>query len=119
MAITYTWKVVGLRKKNVGDLSDVVIGVRWTKIGTDENGNFGKWNGVTHLLSADVDPNNFVDFSNLTEEIVLSWVKPTVVGQYEQHIREVIEKEIARQKNPEVEVTELPWSPPTEETANT
>jgi len=121
MAITYTWKVVGLKKTNAANLSDVVVGTRWEKIGTDEDGNEGKFNGATPFKVSDVDPNNFVDWNNLTEELVLSWIKPVVVGQYEEHVNGVIAKEIARQKNPEVETSDMPWNPPTEVTpgANT
>jgi len=116
MAITYTWKVVGLRKTNTENLNDVVIGTRWEKIGTDEDGNVGKFNGATPFKASDVDPNNFIDWNNLTEETVLTWIKPVVVGQYEQHVNGVIAKEIERQKNPETETTDMPWNPAPETT---
>ena len=111
MAITYTWKVVGLKKTNTANLSDVVIGTRWEKIGTDENGNVGKFNGATPFSASTVDPNNFVDWNNLTEETVLSWIKPVVVDSYEQHVNAVIAKEISRLVNPETETSDMPWNP--------
>lgn len=112
MAITYTWKVTGLRKiESSGDLDNVVIGTRWEKIGTDENGNEGKFVGATPFKPSDVDPNSFVDWNNLTEEVVLSWIKPVVVGTYEDHVNEQIAKQIRDKKSPVTEVQHMPWDP--------
>lgn len=111
MAITYTWKVTGLTKTNADGLSDVVIGTRWTKTGTDEHGNEGVFSGATPFKASDVDPNNFVDWNNLTEELVLSWIKPVVVGGYEQHVNEQIQKQIDAKINPVVDTSNMPWNP--------
>lgn len=120
MAITYTWKVTGLTKTNTEDLTDVVVGTRWTKTGVDEEGNEGVFSGATPFLASAVDPNNFVDWNNLTEEIILSWIQPIVVDSYEQHVNEQIQKQINAKKNPVVDVSNLPWNPvPTGPTAPT
>lgn len=111
MPITYTWKVTGLTKTNTDNLQDVVIGTRWAKTGTDEQGNSGTFSGATPFLASNVDPNNFVDWNNLTEEVVLSWIKPVVVGSYEQHVHEQIQKQIDLKKNPVTDVNNLPWEP--------
>jgi hypothetical protein len=111
MAVTYTWKVVGLTKTNTDNLQDVVIGTRWEKRGVDEDGNEGMFSGATPFLASEVDPNNFVDWNNLTEELVLSWIQPVVVDGYEQHVNEQIQKQIDAKKNPVVDTNDLPWSP--------
>ena len=111
MAITYTWKVTGLTKTNADGLSDVVIGTRWTKTGKDENGNEGVFSGATPFKASDVDPGNFVDWNNLTEELILSWIKPVVVGGYEQHVNEQIQKQIDAKINPVVDTSDMPWNP--------
>lgn len=111
MAITYTWKVTGLTKTNTADLTDVVVGTRWTKTGVDAEGNEGVFSGATPFLASEVDPNNFVDWNNLTEEVVLSWIQPIVVDSYEQHVNDQIQKQINAKKNPVVETSDLPWNP--------
>lgn len=111
MAVTYTWKVTGLTKTNAEGMTDVVIGTRWNKIGTDEQGNEGVFSGATPFLASEVDPNNFVDWNNLTEAVVLSWIQPVVTGAYEQHVNEQIQKQIDLKKNPVVDTTNLPWDP--------
>ena len=111
MAITYTWKVTGLTKTNADNLQDVVIGTRWTKTGTDENGNSGTFSGATPFTPAQIDPSHFVNFDNLTEAIVLSWIQPVVVGGYEQHVNEQIQKQIDAKVNPVVDVNNMPWDP--------
>lgn len=111
MAITYTWKVTGLTKTSTEDLTDVVVGTRWTKTGVDEEGNEGVFSGATPFLASEVDPNNFVDWNNLTEEVVLSWIQPIVVDSYEQHVNDQIQKQINAKKNPVVETSDLPWNP--------
>lgn len=112
MAITYTWKVTGLRKvQSAEGLNNVVIGTRWEKIGTDENGNEGKFVGATPFNVSAIDPDNFIDWENLTEEVVLSWIKPVVVGSYEDHVNNQIAKQIRDKKSPVEEVQQLPWDP--------
>lgn len=110
MAITYSWKVTGLKKTSANNLNDVVVGTQWQCIGTDEDGNTGRFSGATPFKSSDIDPDNFVDFANLTEETVLSWIQPVVNGTYWDHVSEQIQKQINQKKNPVVDVNEMPWS---------
>jgi len=108
MAITYSWKVTGMKKLDqVDELNNVVIHVTWEKIGTDENGNEGKFSGATPLSPP--DPENFVSLESLTEETVISWIQAVVVDGYEEHVNERIQKQIDEQVNPVSEVT-LPWA---------
>lgn len=112
MAITYTWKVTGMKTMNAGSLSKAVFQTYWTKTGTDENGNTGIFSGATPFNVDQIDPNNFVNFSELTEETVLGWIKPVVVGQYEEHVNAQIAKQIAEKYNKPEDAT-LPWAPET------
>lgn len=107
----YTWKIVGLVKKNEVGRPDTVVNVRWQKIGTDEDGNVGFFEGATPF-SLDPDGDGvFIPFDQLTEDLLLSWVQPVVVGDYEAHVNEriafMIEDDIRQQGV--VEETELPW----------
>lgn len=112
MAITYTWELVSFKKQTVGDLDHVIFQTYWKKIGTDENGLTAFFTGATPFDPAKVDPNNFTPYEELTQEIVLDWVKSVVVGDYETHVNGRIKADIDKQKNPEVEVgaESFPWA---------
>lgn len=117
MATTYTWKITGLKTKDVSDDKPAaVVQTYWQKIGTDENGNEGTFSGATPFT---VDPTDesgpFIPFEDLTEEDVLDWIKTVVVGGYEQHVNEQIAKQIEEKISPVVE-NRLPWAPVTANT---
>lgn len=114
MAISYSWKLTSLKKRNVGNLNDVVFQTHWQKIGTDENGNTGIFSGATPFDPAKLNPSSFVSFDQLTEATVLEWIKAVVVGSYEQHVNEQIARQIDEKKNvaSEVNAGAFPWDPP-------
>ena len=110
MAVTYTWKIVSLKTKDASDTKpNAVVQTYWEKIGTDENGNTGMFAGATPFT---VDPTDelgpFIPFDQLTEADVLSWVQSVVVGDYEVHVNERIQKNMEENMNVVVEAT-LPW----------
>lgn len=111
MSITYTWKVTGLKTKDIENKPSSVVQTYWTKTGTDENGNTGTFSGATPFT---VDPTDesgpFIPFSELTEENVLDWIKTIVVDHYEEHVNEQIAKQIDASINPVIEAT-MPWAP--------
>lgn len=107
MAITYAWEITNLRKANtLNTLENVVVHVRWKKVGTDENGTTGEFTGATPLTAPDSD---FIPYEELTKEQVLGWIQNIVIGSYEQHVNEQIEKQIIKKNDPWVDVTETPW----------
>lgn len=113
MAITYSWKVTSIRKANIDEtLENVIVHVRWEKKGVDEAGNDGTFVGATPLSNP--DPTNFIAYEDLTEAIVLDWIKGVVVGSYEEHVNGQIQKQIDAKKNPVEEINDgsLPWNPP-------
>jgi len=109
--MNYTWRVVGLVKKNELDHPNTVVNVRWQKIGTDDDGNVGYFEGATPFV-LDPSANNFIAYEDLTEETLLSWVQPVVVNDYEEHVNERIQFMIDQEllEAGVVEETELPWS---------
>ena len=114
MAITYTWKLTGLKKVKVGEFDGFVCQTYWKKIGTDENGNVGEFAGATPFTpEADADPATFTAWEDLTEEMVLGWIKDVVVGDYEVHVNAQIQKQLDAKVNREVSVDEkdFPWAP--------
>lgn len=115
MAITYTWKVTGLKVKDeVVDgttYKQAVCQTYWQKIGTDENGNEGTFSGATPFtVDASDDSGPYIEFADLTEEDVLTWIKSIVVGGYEEHVNGKIQEQIDQKINPVTEAT-MPWAP--------
>lgn len=107
MAITYTWEITNLRKANqLNNLDNVIVHVRWKKIGTDENGTTGEFSGATPLAAPG---GNFTPYEQLTKEQVLGWIQAVVVSSYEQHVNEQIQKQITKKNDPWVDVEQTPW----------
>jgi hypothetical protein len=113
MAISYSWKVTQMTKKTVGDNENVVLHVRWELIGTESStGTEGKFNGATPLDFDASSTDEFVQYGDLTEELVIGWIQDIVVDGYWDHVVERIQEQIERIDDPEEEVKEeaLPWS---------
>lgn len=115
--MTYTWKVTGIKIKDEVNADGVtlpkaVCQTYWSKTGVDENGNEGVFAGATPFTAESVPADQFVAFDQLTEDVVLGWIKAVVVGHYEKHVNEMIAKQIADKA-----VTEqsMPWAPPAAE----
>ena len=105
--MTYTWKITGVNTTDTENVTDAVIQTYWQKIGTDEEGNEAVFSGATPFLESSIDTGSFVPYTELTEEIVLGWIQAVVVGSYEEHVNDQIQKQINAKniKNPA-----LPWS---------
>ena len=111
MSITYTWKVTGIKVKDEGSNTNAVVQTYWTKTGTDDNGNEGTFHGATPFTSTTMPEGDvFVPFEQLTEDMVLDWIKDVVVGQYEEHVNEQIAKQIDSKVNPVTDAP-MPWAP--------
>lgn len=115
MALTLTYKVTGLKKRDQvnkdGDvLPGAIVQTYWECEGTDENGNKAKFNGATPFTAENVPADSFVAFEQLTEATVLSWIENVVETSmgYKEHIVGRILEQID-----EVNVTDapMPWAP--------
>jgi hypothetical protein len=119
MAVTYTWKVTSLKTKTEGAHQSAVVQTYWTKTGVDEDGHEGTFSGATPFTSTTMpEGSTFIPFSELTEEIILNWIKAVVVGGYEEHVNAQIQKQIDEKHNPVTEA-QMPWAPPVETPAST
>jgi hypothetical protein len=118
MAITYTWKITGLKTKDVTtDRPAAVVQTYWQKIGTDENGNQGTFSGATPFTIDPTDASGpFIQFSDLTEQDVINWIETVVVGSYGEHVNNKILEQIDQQITPILNV-DLPWAPTPANTA--
>jgi hypothetical protein len=116
VSTTYTWALKAIKKSDVGGLQGVVLQTYWTCTGTDEEANEGVFSGATPFSMADVSPDDFIPYEDLTEADVLGWIQDVVVGDYWDHVAQQIAKQIDAKKNPVEEVAEgeFPWSTPVE-----
>ena len=92
--MTYTWKITEVKTVDTENVTDAVIQTYWQKIGTDEKGNEGIFTGATPFLQSSINLENFVPYVELTEEIILGWIQGVVVGDYEKHVNDHIQKQI-------------------------
>lgn len=113
MALTYEWKLTGLKKGNTESAQDVVIGTRWELTGTDEDGNSGTFNGATPFKLENVEFHNFVPYQNLDQDTVLGWIQAEVVDGYKDHVEQKILAQIESVKSQvkDVQSNEFPWIP--------
>lgn len=123
MSLSYEWSITNLKKQDVTNTPNFIIEVGWKLKGTDSDGVFGEYNSVCRFDVKEVD-NTFVPYENLTEEILVNWVKGVVLTSgnnlsytYYDNVVSSIQKEITEKKlNVQlVNQTELPWVPPVRE----
>lgn len=111
------WKVTGLKTKNEtnGDgivLPNAVCQTYWEASYTDEDGNKGTFAGATPFSAQNLSEEEFQQFDELTEELVLGWIKDIVVGDYLAHVIGRIQYQIDEQA---IEEPAMPWAPVEEE----
>ena len=106
----YTWAVTGMKGIDLPTEPNAIIQTYWTKTGIDEQGNKGMFTGATPFPVSSIDPDNFIPYDQLTEEIVLGWIQAVVVGSYAEHVDAQIQKQIDALK---IKEEPLPWAPTT------
>ena len=115
MSLSYTWKLKSFKKQDNPSiqLNDIIVQTHWEITGTDKDGNSGVFNGATPFEPEISDPENFTEYSDLTEGQVLSWIQETVNNNpgYKAHIDSQIQKQINEKVIPTVEVSgnTFPW----------
>lgn len=102
MTLAYNWSISTLKKIDTNDKQDVVVQAYWSKTGTDEQGLTGTFSGVTSF-TLNSDP--FIPFENLTEDIILGWIKSATANN-ESNINLEIQRQINDKKTI---VTRMPW----------
>lgn len=118
MGYTYEWKLIGLKKQNTNTLTDVIVGTNWKITATDEDGNSGTFTGATPFTIEDLNGDGFIDYRDLSEELVIGWIKNYVSGSnigtnYMNHVNQQIQRQIDTVKFATLDVSEvdMPWSP--------
>lgn len=109
--LSFTWGITSLKVKDEGANKNSVVQTYWTKTGTDSANNSGTFSGATPFTTTTMPSGDtFVPFDQLTEEVVLGWIKDVVVGQYEDHVNGQIQKQIDEKLTPITEAS-MPWAP--------
>ncbi len=101
------WKILNLKRKSENGLVTEVTYVMNFKLGKESIRKI-------EIIKLDVDENNinFIPFEELTEEIVLSWVRSKIseekIKEIESHQKSVIEKRLEKRLNNKYKKG-LPW----------
>lgn len=106
MTITHTWSIDRIRQLN-NDLG-VVSNISYSVHSTDGN-IFTQSGGDVELQTENIE--NFIPYEDLTEEVVLGWVKEKLgenLGNHEVNNASWIDS-IANPPKPKTITAELPW----------
>jgi len=96
--MTYDWncKTVDVHPQAEGE-TDVVYNVHWIVVGTKED--YSATSIGTQIVSVDPET-EFIPFKDLTNEIVVEWVKEAMGEEQVQAIEDGIASQIAELENP-------------------
>ena len=97
---TYNWTIAQL-ERNASD--DGVVVVHWRVVAQDENYTASSYG--TQSFTPDPESPDFVDFEDLTEEVVISWVKN---GMDAEALEAGLTSRIEEQKAPAI-IAGMPW----------
>jgi hypothetical protein len=109
----YTWNVTNLFTETIDGKEDYVVTALYETIGVDgEYYRIAKWQFTIQHRRCD---STFIPYADLTEEIVITWIKETLGENGIISIEACIQGQIDSQINPpQVPVnTPLPWETPT------
>ena len=110
MAITYKWEIMHFNVVDFDDKPNAIVEIFWKKTGTDEDGNFGTYNGETRFNPEIIKEANiaFSDFKKLKEKTVLKWVEDSINVNLMMLIDETIQNNLNKNKY-NIRITEVPW----------
>jgi len=109
--MNYTWSIKCLGLRDYGEFKNVVVNVNWTKTGTNDLGIMGYYGSTSELIIPEAfNSDTFITYENLTEEILLTWVKSIITN--EDFANKLIFDQIDNQMNPMRYAIDdkLPWS---------
>lgn len=105
----FTWKVTRLYTQTIEGKSDYVVISTYETIGVD--GDYtASLSNMAQFSTEDVAV--FIPYADLTEEIVIGWIKESLGENGINSIESCINGQINSQKNPPVspKATPLPWN---------
>ncbi|CAB4126814.1 hypothetical protein UFOVP84_25 [uncultured Caudovirales phage] len=109
MTITTTWSIKQLDcKPQVGSMTDYVVTAHWLLTGTDGTYKDSAYGSVS--FTEDANKPNYTPFNELTNEIVVSWVKSTLGDKKVAKLETSIINQINDQITPPIVTPQLPWA---------
>ena len=109
MATTYTWEIIGLKRRTVGALSDAIVQVTWRRKGVDDGSNTGTSDGVCKFDTPSTE--GFIAYASLTEANVISWITDSVSEEYIDSLKVIVDRQIAELIDVPTEInSDFPWS---------
>ena len=111
-APTVTWAIAQLETAPSEDgLTDVVKVAHWTVSAVEVDGTETYTaSGYGSVGFGEPDPDSFTEYSDITEDEAIEWVKETLGSDQVLTIGESLLNQIASQKNPPIVVLPLPWA---------
>lgn len=111
--VVLSWEVTGVQIQDEGPNKNAVVQTYWRQKATDEEGNEVSFEGATPFTSVNVPEGQFVPYEELTEEIVLGWIKQEAeVPHYRDHIYSVLASKLAEKLRVRHRPDRLPWQDP-------
>jgi hypothetical protein len=111
--LNFQWGIRGLRRYSGSGIQNAVTAVSWVVTGTNEDGISAEYYGDSSFDISSINNQEFIPYENLTEEIVLNWVKGDIdlLSPYWNSIIHHISSEIQIKIEAIVNVDEnhLPW----------
>ena len=103
------WKITSMNvaTKEINGFQQVVLDVGWQHTVMENNEHAVIYGSVT-FAPPEKNYTNFVEFSNLTEEIVLDWIYKNNVDK--QVIEQKLDQQMDKLLNPEMVSVKLPWA---------
>lgn len=107
------WKIEGIKTKNIistsgNTLYNAVAQTHWKVSYTDEHGCKVEFQGATPLDISEMTDDEFITIEQLTEELVISWIKSEVDNI--DHVIERLEYDLEQESHTNMEFSDLPWS---------
>lgn len=97
MAITYTWTATNLSTLNTDYGDDYVVDVEFTVVGTEDSYSYTMMGFKSFEVKA---VENFTPFTELTNDLVVGWIKADMTAEGTSFYETKISEEIDAQKNP-------------------
>ena len=109
MATTYTWEIIGLKRRTVGALSDAIVKVTYRRKGVDDSSNTGTFDSVIKFDAPSTE--GFIAYASLTEANVISWITDSVSEDYVEALKVIVDRQIAELIDVPTEInSNFPWS---------
>ena len=113
MAIAYLWKITRMKAVTTSQVNDAICVVDFMVRGKDEeDGVVAVIRRSTQLNVRDIDPDTFVPFEDLNEDLVVQWVKDSLSEDEHQQVIDGVSQALSRKRSSlrVAHQNSMPWS---------